>query len=153
MTVRRRLERLEAAPSFARPDAPNITPQELVAIARSRAWTLDDWRIAFGEAQIDRVRSELIDDAQEARRRRGAGEDPWLGLPTHVAAEILSYLPGEDVPAAYAGYIDRHFQDPPPPALVAYLVGAAMAAIVLDTRDGMDLRIHLWGHRTSDDNG
>jgi hypothetical protein len=153
VTLGQRLGREEQAKRKGpQPRGQDVSPVELIDATERGLWTLIDWRAALGEEQIASFRRDVASHAFEAQERRLAGDRPWLGLPTDVAAEILSYRPDELVPDEYAGLLDRHLTGQHVPVLVHYLAGAALAAIVLDTRDGIELRRRIWAeHQTSAD--
>jgi predicted DNA-binding protein (UPF0278 family) len=126
-----------------------LDPSEWVSSTATGAWTLVEWRVAVGEDQLVEAEKELLELAHEARLRRQRGEEPSLGLPLHVAAEIVSYLPQETVPETIIAVLDRHLHERHSPALCGYLLQAVIAALLLDTRDGLRLRHRLWCEHAS----
>lgn len=126
------------------PRSRDITPEQIVAATRSGIWTLSDWRIALGEDQIAEVTEDVLDKAVRARSEREAGRPPSLSYGIGVAAEIVSYLPGEHVPEHLSAILDRSLHREHSPASIVYLITAVLAVIILDTRDGMAMRHRLW---------
>jgi len=104
-------------------------------------------RVAVGDAQVAAMENWLLNQAVEARQRREAGEQPSLGLPEYVAAEIVSYRPDEEVPAQYEGFIRRYVDGKrliEDTISAGYFVHAGYAMLALKTADGMGLRRRLW---------
>ncbi len=120
------------------------------ALERMKAGTWDwrDFRLALGQEQLDRVESWLVRDAVIARQRREAGEEPVLGDPHNVAANILSFRPDEQVPDAYPGHLrdclehfGRFIEGNP---MMGFFLGAGASMLVLKTPDGIELRRRIW---------
>jgi hypothetical protein len=142
-----RLRRLEQASAWPAPP----TEQQALKALRTGTWTWLDFRVALGEAQLARLEGQLLSDAVAARQRREAGEEPSLGVPHCIAAEIVSHPPDEDVPAEYQALLERHLRGG---RLVdgslsaTYFIGAGAAILLLKTPDGIQLRRRLWKQRT-----
>lgn len=146
VNTEQRLTRLERAKRRGPSPRGNPTLLEMYDASRRGLWNFSDWRVALGEDQIEKARREIMQYAVEAREDRERGLSPHLGHGVAVAGAIVSFLPSEDVPQYYPDLIDAALHKDYIPESLPYLVAAVVAAIVLDTRDGIALRRELW-HR------
>ena len=143
MLSQRRLDRIAGA--FP-PCAPELSEAELyesaVRATRAGVWSWTQARRLL-EPHLDDWRTDILDLAQQARRRRLRGDPPHLEWSMDLVAEIVSYAPGETPPPMLAQGIEDHLYDAnrvwsDVPAV--NVVHAVIGMLILGTPHGMALR-------------
>ena len=143
MISHRRLDRIAKAlpPSSERLSAAELEQLD-VAAARAGRWSWAQARRLL-ENYLDGWRDEILRRARQTRMRRQRQNPAYLRRPVDLAAEIVSYAPGETPPAGLAQAIeDRLYElDRSSGDTANFMVlDAAACMLILGTPDGMALR-------------
>ena len=139
----RRLDRIAKAlpPSSEGLSAAELEQLDLAATQAGR-WSWAQARRLM-ENQLDEGRAEILRRARQTRMRRQTRNPAYLGRPVDLAAEIVSYAPGETPPAGLAQAIEDHLYelDRSSGDTANFMVlDAAASMLILGTPDGMALR-------------
>jgi hypothetical protein len=122
------------------------TSRDIVQNLRSGTWDLADLARLFGEEHIKEWESAIKNLAVQAREDRLGGLPPNLGLGINQAAEIVSYLPGEEVPEKIVLGLQRGLSGRDwLIELLGNQLSFPLAALALGDRHGTRLRKEVWG--------